>query len=235
MINRMNRTAAAVLIAVMVLVSGSISCAAENDISIPGFTIKSIIYNNELGLYEVAASGNIIFYLTKDKKYAVMGNIFEVDGMKNVTEQRRQEAFKINFKDIPIENAIKMSEGKSKITVFTTSDCPWCKKLSGELKKLTDVSVYLLITPFFGDKRNDQAIWCARSVDMLEKVYKGEKVTAKGHCNVKPLEANIEFARKNGITGLPTIVFEDGSSIVGYVPAEKIKDKLAKIAQETVK
>ena len=137
---------------------------------IPNGAIKSMEYKNDLGLYEVVADNGNIFYVTKDNKYAIVGNVFELPAMRNVTEERKAQIFKVEFSTLPIGNAIRISEGSRKIAVFSSPDCPWCKRLHAELKLMKDVEVYVFLLP--SGKSN--AIWCsADRAEALDRAYSG--------------------------------------------------------------
>jgi len=225
MVTIVNQFVALVITAAMLIGTAAAKDPVKQDIGLDG-DIKNIRYDNDLELYEVAAKNGVIFYLTRNKKYVIMGNVHDAKTMKSITDARKNELYRINFSEIPLTNAIRIKKGNNaKIAVFSTTSCPWCKKLIEELKKLNNVSVYMLLTPFSKNRQNDMAVWCSKSPDVLDRVYNGEKVEIK-ECNANALDENVILAKKYNITGLPTMVFEDGSRLVGYVPINMITEKL---------
>lgn len=227
-----NQILAVVVTAVTLIGPALAGGVAKHDITPEGGNIKSLRYDNDLELYEVAGNDGVIFYLTRNKRYVIMGNVLDAKSMKNITESRKNDLYRIDFSEIPLANAIKIREGnKTKLAVFSTTTCPWCKKLVEELKKLDDVSVYMLLTPFSVNRQNDTGVWCSGNVDTLNRVYNGENIETKKECDTKALDENVELAKKYNINGLPTMVFEDGSRLVGYMPAKMITEKLNHIME----
>lgn len=202
----------------------AIACGAEQkpDVRIPGVTVKSISFEERLGLYEVVGETDI-FYLTRDGRYAIFGNVFEVASMKNITEARREEVFRVDFSSLPLSNAIRVGSGKTKVAVFSSPNCPWCRKLHGEIKKVKDVSFYIFVVPF-GPEETNAAAACG-GPDMFERAYSGEKVSFRGDCT-SVLRKNGELMKKAGVTAFPTLIFESGRKYSGYLPAEEITKRV---------
>jgi thiol:disulfide interchange protein DsbC len=54
-----------------------------------------------------------------------------------------------------------------------------------------------------------------------------DKNAPAGTCDVSALARNIEFAKKNRITGTPTIIFADGTRVPGAINAQQVEKYLA--------
>jgi len=200
------------------------------NVKIPGIIIKSVNFNNDLGLYEVIAANNTIFYLTKDSKYAIFGNVIDTKTYKNLTDERKREVFKVDFKSLPLDDAIKSGSGKKKIAVFSSPFCPWCRKLHEELKKSDDFTVYNFIVPY-GDPNILKTLFCMNNPkDAFDKAYNNNMPkTGKTDCEkANQLQKNGELMRKNFISSFPTAILENGKVINGYIPIEKIKEEATK-------
>jgi thiol:disulfide interchange protein DsbC len=46
-------------------------------------------------------------------------------------------------------------------------------------------------------------------------------------CDTAAVDRNVEFGKKNRITGTPTLFFVDGTRIPGAIPADRIEKQLA--------
>ncbi len=208
------------LFSVLIMLLAACAFAQSGPIHIPGVTIRSITFSEDLQLYEVAGNGSI-FYVTKDLKHALLGNLFSLPDMQNLTKKRIEQAFRIEFAKLDLSAAVQISVGTKKIAIFTDPGCPHCRRLHDEIAKLKDYSVYVFLTAF-GDKSKAESIWCSGDrVKAVHTVYKGGSVGPRG-CNADALKENLRFAREYGINALPTIVLDDGRRHVGYLKAEDI-------------
>jgi len=197
--------------------------------ALPEVKVDSFRYDKALGLYEVVAEGQI-FYLSKDLRYLILGNVIELSTMRNLTAERLSDLQRVDFSSLNRADAIKISSGSKSIAVFTDLDCPFCKKLHAELKRLNDVSVYVFLYPLEsihpGAKSRSISVWCSKDrVRALDDYFSGRfhKAEHFREC-ANPIERNIQFARRHNIAGVPAIIFEDGRMISGYVRAERLND-----------
>mgnify|MGYP001233714572 FL=1 len=221
----------ALAFAIFSVFTGSLH-GAGNDVKIPmpNVHVKSIEFKNELGLFEVATENGNLFYMTKDRRYAIMGNVFALPAMENITEERKAEIFKIDFSSLPLSNAVKLSAGTKKIAVFSSPDCPWCRKLHEDMKLLKNVEVYVFLVPY-GAPEKANAIWCSADKSAtLEKLYTGAKIpTGTNSCDAASvISENGKLAKKLGLSGYPTIVIDDGRRISGYIPHQLLETKIFK-------
>lgn len=197
--------------------------------TLPGnIKVESLRFDHDLGLYEVIAQRKI-FYLTENLRYLVIGNIIDLKTLRNLTADRVREMSKIEFSSLPLADAIKVSDGKRAIAIFTDPDCPYCKKLHGELSKLKDVSVYIFLFPISEEGRKKAIqIWCSGNrVKSLDTAFNGGKLQVEA-CGDHPVDRNLSLGRKLSITGTPTIITDKGEFINGYVKAEVIIETLKK-------
>ena len=196
---------------------------------VPGFPrIEILKFNEELGFYEVIADGKL-FYLSQDLKFLFIGSVIDLRTLKNLTSEKVREMRRIDFSSLPRSDAIKVSEGKRVIAVFTDPDCPYCKKLHVELGKLKDVAVYVYLFPLSNEGRNKAIqVWCSEDrVKALDLAFNGGKLKAS-LCESHPIDRNISLGQKLFISGTPVIITDRGEFINGYVKAEVIEKALAR-------
>ncbi|NQW81516.1 MAG: thioredoxin fold domain-containing protein, partial [Polaromonas sp.] len=73
-----------------------------------------------------------------------------------------------------------------------------------------------------------RAVWCSKdkAKAWADMMLQGKNVPA-GSCEASALARNIDFAKKNRITGTPTIIFADGTRVPGAINAQQVEKYLA--------
>lgn len=199
----------------------------------PGANITSITKTPYGGLYEVVIDNEVI-YASADGKYLVMGNVIELDTRRNITAARMAKLSEVKWHTLPLDKAIVevKGDGRRKLAVFSDADCPFCRKLEPEIDKLNNVTVYTFLYPIEGLHPQaiptSKQIWCEKDRLKAWKAYmlKGEKPAAKGDCP-NPVDEVIRLGNTLRVTGTPTLIFENGQRVPGYVPADKLEQLLA--------
>ena len=195
-----------------------------------GVKVDTVTKTPYLGLYEVRV-GTEIIYTDAKMTYIFSGNIIDAKTMQNLTQKRMNELNAIKWDDLPLDAAFKTVHGNGKrlLAVFVDPNCPYCKRFEKDLAKVDDITVYTFLFPILSQdsKQKAQAIWCSadKSKAWNDLMLNG-KVPAAASCNT-PIEENMQFARKNNITGTPTLVFANGERVPGAVSAEQLEKMLA--------
>ena len=222
------------------MLASAVACADEASIrksvqaKFPRANVQTVTKLPYLGLYEVVVSGEIL-YADENFDYIIYeGSIIETKTDRNLTEERKRKLAMIPFDDLPLDLAFKKVKGKGerKIAVFSDPDCPFCKRIEGDLAKLDNVTIYIFLYPI--DSLHPQAterakrIWC--SPDKVKAwddyMQKGIAPTAAPTCN-NPVEKLVEFGSKRGITATPTLVFGNGDRVPGAISSAQIEKLLA--------
>ncbi|MCI4625900.1 MAG: DsbC family protein [Candidatus Magnetoovum sp. WYHC-5] len=194
------------------------------------------------GLWELVLTtneGKTITYLDYAKKHLIVGRLIAIDTKEDLTQVRYAEVSRVDVKSIPLNNALYMGnkDADKKLIVFTDPECPFCKKLHGELANLiklkTDVGIYIILYPLTklhpDSLRKSQIILCKNSIELLEASFRGEVIDGKPDCDNKTLiDENIGVAKNLGISGTPSIVFPDGRVIAGSLNVSDIISELGK-------
>lgn len=221
-----------VFFAVLVLCSFSYAGEVSKESiekSLPGnIKVESLRFDENLGLYEVVAQGHV-FYITENLKYLIIGNIIDLKNLRNLTADRVKELKKVDFSSLPLEDSIKISDGKRAVAVFTDLDCPYCKKLHKELLSLRNLSIYIFLFPLSQEGRKKAIqVWCSDDkISALNAAFNGEKFNSV-LCENHPVDRNMSLGRRFSITGTPTIITDRGEFINGYVKGEVIIEALKK-------
>jgi len=200
-----------------------------------GVKISAVAKTPYLGLYEVRVD-NEILYTDEKMNYIFSGNIIDGKSMQNLTEKRLRELSAIKWEDLPLEGAFKTVHGNGKrlLAVFSDPNCPYCKRFEKELAKVDDVTIYTFLYPILSQDSHEKAkaVWCAadRSKAWSDLMLNGT-VPVAGRCDT-PIDKNLGFARKNRITGTPTLVFASGALVPGAISPEQLEKLFAQEAKK---
>ena len=183
---------------------------------------------NILGLYEVVAQGQL-FYTDEKAQYLISGNIIDLKTMRNLTEERSQKLFAIDFNSLPFDLAIKKvkGNGQRKMAYFSDPNCSFCKKLENELKNVDNVTLYLFMLSIFqGSDKKVQGVWCSKDqVKAWDNLMLSNVQPPVGTCDT-PTAKLMELSQKLNINGTPALIFADGVLVPGFRPAAELEKSL---------
>ena len=185
------------------------------------------------GLYEVIVNGQIL-YLSKDGKFALLGNMIDLSSSANLTEARRGQIRLKAMEAMGADNMIIFSPSipaKHKITVFTDVDCVYCRRLHQDISSYLDkgIEVRYLMYPRAGVGSSSYnkavAVWCSEDrKDAMTRAKQGEDIELKTCPN--PVQAHYQLGQDFGVRGTPSIILESGDMLPGYVPADRLAQML---------
>ena len=192
--------------------------------------VSSIANAPAKGLWEVDGFQNgkkVKVYIDYGKKYAILINAFiPIENIGKPPELR-----KIDLNIIPLTDALVIGNpsAKKKVIVFTDPDCPYCRKLHGEIKELlkdnTDIVFYIKLFPLINihpeSYEKSRSILCKKSLKLLDDAIEGKSLP-KAECNTKAVDENIKLAERLSINGTPTIILPDGSLIPRFVDKQTL-------------
>jgi len=189
-------------------------------------------------LVEVEKGGQTFpLYLDFSKQYLVAGNIIRLKDKKNITAAEQQKARgKVDVGRIPLDDALLLGDpmAETRVIVFTDPQCPYCKRLHGELHQVVrqDPNIAFLIK-FFPLKMHPEAyglaktLVCKKDIHLLDKVFAGEKPPQAECEDAGAIDANLELVKELGINSTPTMIFPDGTVAPGAKPAAEILKMLS--------
>lgn len=198
----------------------------------PKAQVQSVTKLPMLGLYEIVVEGEVL-YADENFEYLIDGSLISIKNMTNLTEQRKRKLSAIDFNELPLDLAFKKVKGTGarKLAVFSDPDCPFCKRVEGDLAKLDNVTIYMFLYPIESLHPNAPAvskrIWC--SPDKVKAwddyMQRGTQPPSNGDC-ANPVDKIVEFGRKKAINGTPTLIFQNGERVPGAISAEQIEKYL---------
>jgi thiol:disulfide interchange protein DsbC len=182
------------------------------------------------GMYLTSIDG-VSGYVSADGRYFIVGDMLDLVSHSNVTEEFRQAARRSLLQKVPPNDAILFAPAKPRYTVivFTDVDCPYCRKLHGELSQLQarGIAVRYMAFPRSGPNtkawRTMAAVWCSNDRrDALTRATRGDAVTAASSCSDAVIAKHYALGQQLGIPGTPMIVLSDGTSLGGYMSPDKL-------------
>ncbi|HLC16611.1 MAG TPA: DsbC family protein [Thermodesulfovibrionia bacterium] len=179
-----------------------------------------------------------IVYVDYTKKYLLVGNLIAPFDKVSLTQEKVDELTKVDVKLIPLDNAIVLGnkDASKKLIVFSDPDCPYCKELHKEMKKViekdSDIAFFIKIYPLVSLHKEaydkSVTIVCEKSLQLLEDNYEGKEIP-KNSCPTTAVDDNIKLAGQLGIEGVPAIILPDGTLLSGLVQSDRIIEKVSKV------
>ncbi|SEQ31477.1 thiol:disulfide interchange protein DsbC [Amphritea atlantica] len=192
------------------------------------------------GLYEVTLASGEKLYVNESGSHFIVGEVYKVqaDGrLVNLTEEGKKAGRIEQLASIAPEDMIifpAKGETKAHMTVFTDTDCFYCRKLHKEMAQINaqGIEVRYLAFPRAGAGSKTQkvmdSIWCADKADQAElftQAKSGRTIPALS-CDNSPVMSQYELGQKMGVTGTPALVLQDGTLVPGYMPAAQLAKML---------
>ena len=200
----------------------------------PGTAFSSVAPAPVKGLYEVVM-GRKIAYTDKSGRYFVYGSVVDMQTSDDLTAARQQDLLQVDTSKLPLKDAITRvnGQGRRTIYVFSDPDCPYCRRLEGELDKLDDVTIHIFLYPIASlhsdAARKAQTIWCQgdakKRLDLWHRAVANNEDVPTTQCD-NPLKRNLALGESLGVEGTPTLVAADGRRLPGLLPANRIEEWL---------
>ena len=199
----------------------------------PGAQISSVVKTPYSGLFEVYLDGQLV-YVDAQARYVMTGDIIDLKHRRNLTQERLSKLQAIDWKTLPLNNALKTVKGNGarKLVVFSDVDCPYCRKFEAELAKVDNITVYTFLYPIEGlhpkAVQTSKQIWCApdRNKAWDDYITSGTVPKNDGKCS-NPVDETVALGSKLKVSGTPTLVFANGQRVPGMVPAAQLERLLA--------
>lgn len=237
MLNRFKRVSMlkAVVIGVLSFAGTSMAVAGEAEIRkslesmYPNVKVSSIRATDAKGIFEVVA-GQEVVYADESGRYLFFGPMVDAERKVNLTEITKDKVSAVNFKDLPLELAVKSvkGDGSRVFVAFEDPNCGYCKKLHENLKSIDNYTMYTFLTPILSQDSKDKSrrIWCSvdKSKALSDWMTMGV-VPAGGNCET-PNEKVMALAQRLGVKGTPTMFYQNGKREPGFIAAGQLEQAL---------
>jgi thiol:disulfide interchange protein DsbC len=192
---------------------------------IDGLKLEDVRMSPVNGMFEITR-GSEISYVSADGRYVILGDMVDVDGNANLSENRRR-AIRTRLIDTVPENEMLVfspKDPKYTITVFTDIDCGYCRRLHSQIAEYNrlGIRVRYLFFPRSGPDTDSwhkaEAVWCATNRnDALTRAKKDEAINSP-KCPTDIVARDYELGHKLGVEGTPAIFLASGEMLPGYAP-----------------
>ena len=189
------------------------------------------------GIYEVMMGRNIA-YVNEQGRYFIFGALYDMEQQKDLTSERREQLDKVEFKDLPFKDSIKVvkgngGKGKREFALFTDPDCPFCKRLEETLAGMDNYTVHIFMYPLESIHPNAprvaESIWCSKDRKKAWYDYMLlEKQPVDKKCD-NPIERNVQLGANFGMNGTPSMIHIDGRKGSGAMSRVKLEQWLGEM------
>jgi thiol:disulfide interchange protein DsbC len=244
----MSRLSRSLLCAAPLLLALGMSAAHANEASVrkaveaffkaPTAVVDTVTRTRQAGLYEIVLVTGELIYTDEAVSFFIDGHIIDTRTRKDLTGARLEQLSAIDFKTLPLTQAIKRVNGNGKRILVTFEDpyCSYCKRMTEELQKVKDVSIYTFLFPILSPESavKSRSIWCAKdpSAAWLAWIVDAKEPQSPD-CDSSVIERNVALGRKLRINGTPTLFLADGTRIGGYREAGEVEHALAEVKTDS--
>lgn len=181
--------------------------------------------------------GAIVAYISGDGRYLMQGDMVDLERQVNLSESERNKARVEMMASVPESQKILFSpqDVKYSVSVFTDIDCGYCRKLHSQIDEYlaAGIEVQYLLYPRSGPASNSwvkaERVWCADNRGEALTLAKLDKGFATHDCDSTMIMTHYEIGRDVGLTGTPAIVLSDGTLMPGYLPPDRLLQRLTAV------
>jgi thiol:disulfide interchange protein DsbC len=204
----------------------------------PGIEVADIQDAPLAGMYEVAI-GSSVAYVSKDGRYIIQGDLYDLDDNANLTERRRSRARVGLLANVDPNSMIvfgpEPADVKHTVTIFTDIDCGYCRQFHREIDKVIGlgIEVHYLFYPRTGPDTEswDKAdkVWCAadRKTALTEAKLGGR--VPEDSCDATPVASQYDLGQLVGVRGTPSVFAQNGEQLGGYLTPEALFERLEEL------
>ena len=202
----------------------------------PMIQIESVKPIDETPFFEVTLKTGERIYTDSTGSHFVAGDLYQVgsDGVKNLTDIGRRADRQELLGQLHESTLIVFSpkgEVKHRLLVFTDIDCGYCRRLHSEIEQLQENGVEVRYAAFpragiGSDSYNKYvSVYCAKDQNETMTLAKQGETPEVATCD-NPVADQYKLGQKLGITGTPTLIFEDGEMQPGYAPWKELLKRM---------
>lgn len=177
------------------------------------------------GFYEAIAGGEFV-YVSKDGRYVIDGNAYDVANKRDLTASARAKVRKTAIDKVGPEKRISFLPNaplaaKHKVIVFTDVDCPFCRRFHQQIAQYNakGIAVDYLFYPLSihpGADKKAEAVWCSKDRPNAFTAAMEGQDPGKATCP-NPVPELTHLAQSLGISGTPTVLADDGTQIPSQI------------------
>jgi len=189
--------------------------------SFPKNKFESIVPTSIKGIYEVYSGNQLYYYMPKDE-IVLYGSLVSKSGV-NITRDSLLKKMAQKMEKLPLENALKIGNGKKIIVEFMDPHCYHCRQAYQFFSQRKDVTMHVFFFPL-SKESSDQIkhIYCSKDVlKTYDDVMKG-KLDNNAGLNVcadakidEKIKTHVQLASQVGLRGTP-LFYIKGQVVDGF-------------------
>lgn len=189
--------------------------------SFPDRSFESITPTPIKGVYEVY-TGNQLFYYAPEANVLIYGNIVSQEGV-SLTRESYFTKMAPKMAQLPLDDALKIGEGKNVVVEFMDPDCFHCRNSYKFFSRRKDVTIYVFFYPLsqVSEKKIRHVLCAADRQKAYNEVMSGT-LDNKANINVctdkkadEVFKIHKKLAARIGIRSTPFFYFK-GQVIDGF-------------------
>jgi len=214
--------------------AGKTDPRAEIVKKVGGIKLEDVRMSPVNGIYEVTRDAEIS-YLSSDGRYAILGDMIDLESDDNLSETRRRGVRARIIDNVPESEMLvygPKEAAKYTVTVFTDIDCGYCRRLHSQIAEYNRLGIrvrYLFFPregPGTESWRKAEAVWCASNRnDALTRAKNGETLNSP-KCPTNIINRDFELGQKLAVEGTPAIFLTSGEMLGGYLPPQQLSKYL---------
>ncbi|MBN8716039.1 DsbC family protein [Thermomonas sp.] len=187
------------------------------------------------GFRQVVAGGTVL-YVSDDGKYLFQGGLVDVAKRQDLSEAAMAQVRKDILASLPEADRIVFAPKgapRHTVVVLTDIECGYCRKFHSEIGRYNalGIRVEYLAFPRAGlgsdDYRKMVAVWCAPDRRKALTDAKNDRpVPLASTCTRTPVDMQYRAGLRMGLEGTPMILALDGRMVGGYLPPERLAQRL---------
>ncbi len=178
--------------------------------------------------------GNSYVYLLEGGKYALMGDLVNLETGYNLTEIARRSSVVAALSAFSDEDLVIFEpEGETRATldVFTDTSCPYCQKLHSEIGELQAAGIRVRYLPYPRGGATGpgyqtlKSVWCAQDRNQAMTDAKNSRfddLPAADCDRSATVDRGYRVGNRVGISGTPALFTSNGEKIEGYRPYQEL-------------
>lgn len=202
---------------------------------LPDVALDSVHPSAVPGLFEIRR-GSLFGYVSADGKYLISGDLVNLETGEEITENSRKASRVESLANLKSEAIEFFPQGKDPqfvVTVFTDTDCGYCRKLHSEIASYNalGIGIRYLFYPRQGPGspsfKQAEAVWCSKDRKAaLTQAKMGAHIPEPEKPCENPVMAEYTLGGELGLRGTPMMILPDGEVVNGYVPADRLAQQL---------
>ncbi len=211
--------------------------AAHIERSLPGLSVVSIFELPVEDLLEVEIAGQGRFYVTRDGKHLLTGNLLALhgDGYTDITEDRMTAFRAEQLPKLDPEDMVTYASPRQKaeVFIFTDTTCGYCRRLHQSMQAINDlgITVHYLAFPRGGMQHESgrlmRGVWCASNrTQAMDRTKLHDEIFPVSESCDDPVEEQYSLGMRFGVRGTPAIYDAAGRSLGGYMTPEQLAARL---------